>query len=65
MTELLVSPALGVACAVLAVLSCGAAMMLSELGRPSPARRWATVGSLALVCLSLGLVLARFAVVAA
>jgi hypothetical protein len=65
MTELLVSPALGIACAVLAVLSCGAAMMMSELGRRSTAGRWVTAGSVALVCLSLALVLARFAAVAA
>ena len=61
MTELLVSPELGVACAVLAVLACGAAMMLAELAPAARAGRWAAAGAVALVCLSLGLVLARFA----
>ena len=65
MTELLVSPTLGIACVVLAVLACGATMMLSELTPASRAGRWAVAGSLALVCLSLGLVFARFATVAA
>jgi hypothetical protein len=64
MTELLVSPALGIACAVLAVLACGAAMMLAELTPASRAGRWTSAGGLLLVCLSFGLVVARFAVVA-
>jgi hypothetical protein len=65
MIELLVAPPLGIACLVLAVLACGGAMMLSELTPASQAGRWATAGGLALVCLSLALVFARFAVVAA
>jgi hypothetical protein len=65
MTELLISPELGIACVVLAVLTCGAAMMLSELTPASKAGRFATAFGLALVCLSFGLVLARFSAVAA
>lgn len=64
MIELLVSPAVGISCAVLAVLACCTAMMQSELGQGSGAGRWATAGSLVLVGLSLSLVLARFAAVA-
>jgi hypothetical protein len=65
MTELLISRPLGLACLVLAVVGCGAAMMLTELAPASRAGRRCTVGSLALVCVSLALIAARFAIVAA
>lgn len=64
MTELLISPAVGITCLIAAVLVCGAAMTLAEFIPASPACRWATAWGVVLVCLSLGLVVARFTVVA-